>query len=400
MPDDLPKDEAPIDFLRNITSVTDDDDKEKKAEKKEEKKDDKGKDENVKTLRQLRDAEKARADKLQKEIEDLKKEFESKKGLEVLDPIADYIKKKEGKLDPDAVNNYISKNKKRKEDLSKLPDLEQKLEEKDKKIKEFSIESSDEWVKNYQRPIEEAGQSLFATVINLDKDDKPKHEGLVKGFLSSILKLDDKGNPPNALQIRSALSRFSKHYEDQTGEEYEAPRLNDLVDGVNSYVSRIKKAGDAKQNWEKEVESNRKNREFSEIEKQQALQKRELGAREILFKKFVDSDEFKEVRELVGDEAETIAQEEHVNLQKVYKGEPPDKKRQYHEYIKFITQGLLFEKLVTKLKDVQAKLEKAEKDRDAGLGAKGGKRTTAKDDSVDKEEKAEDVGNPLDFLKA
>ena len=119
----------------------------------------KTKEDNIKALKQQKEAAEKQAEELRKENEKLQK-------LKRLEKISDYIKQKKGKedIDDEDVEEYITRNKTRKQDLEKISKDHQ---EKDLALREYSIEHSEEW-KVYKKNIEKSSDILKTTIINVD----------------------------------------------------------------------------------------------------------------------------------------------------------------------------------------------------------------------------------------
>jgi len=339
---------------------------------------------------QFGELKKAKED-AEKRLADFQKEIDEKyKPLEELVPvktIAEYIKTKEGRLDEEAVNNFISRQKGRKQ---KLTESEKILQEKEQRLKEISIVESDEWKENYQKPIQDAQTTLYATIANVDADGTIKHGNLVDHLAKSILKIDEKtGEPLSAPQIKAILGKFAEEYEKKTGEEYEIPRINDVVDSVRVFINRYKKAADAKINWEKERDKNNKEKLFHKAKEQEELISKEVKARDYQINEFIKGYDFSTIEGVI--EKDDLVKEiksqhdYYINVMK----DPSKLDREYHQNVELISKGKLFDILAQKVKSLQTELEKANEKIRSGLPS-GGQKTGEENNKKPMFEKGKD----------
>lgn len=345
--------------------------------KKEEKKEEaappkKGKEDSIADLRKAKEA-------IQKEKEELEREVAELRKLKPLKKVGEYLtsKTKKEALEDADVDEYINRNKTRKQ---KVEELDKTLKNKDQALKEISIEHSDEWRNDYVKPIQKAAANIFTILANQyeDKDGKVKtrEEELTKSLMNQLVSLDKDGNPKQPLEIKGIVSKFRKAYEERTGLDYEMPSLKEIVEAVETVHVNLARADKAKQNWNEELEKKSKERIFEESQKEKKFIEKEIEGRDFLISKLKDSQEIKELKDIIGDEDEVAAafDEEHEFLKKSIRKDSDYKPRGYDSLIKSLGKARLFDKLVEKMKTLQSDYDEIKKQRDSGLPpAKGRK---------------------------
>jgi hypothetical protein len=332
----------------------------------------KGKEDSIADLRKAKEV-------IQKEKEDLERELADLRGLKPLKKVADYLKTKTKKdsLEEGDVDEYITRNKTRKQ---KTDELEKSLKTKDQALKEISIEHSDEWKTEYVKPIQKAAANIFTIIANQheDKDGKivTREEALTKGLMNQLVSLDKDGNPKQPLEIKGIISKFRKAYEEKTGLEYEMPSLKEIVEAVETVHINIARADKAKANWNEELESKNKERIFEEAQKEKTFIKKELEGRDYLVSKLKGSQDIKDLKEIIGDEDEVAAafDEEHEFLKKGVRKDSDYKPRGYDALVKSLGKAKLFDKLVEKFKALQSENEELKTQRNSGLPPAKGKK--------------------------
>lgn len=349
--------ESPLDFLGSSHEPTEPkDDAAKKAaadaaekarKEAEEKKKGKGKDEQVAEIRRQRDD-------LLKETERLKKieeEFEKLKGVK---PVADYVEKKFGKVDDEAINKFIEKNKERK---NKLGDLEKKYGEKEQTVRDLEITRSDMWIEDYAKPLQKADQDLFATIVMVDKDGQVRYPELFSKLKQTLLTVDKDGKPKNSIQIKQALKEFATEFKQTTQEDYEIPKLTDVTVAVEGAYNKYTTAIKAKQDWEKTTEEKNKERAYDNAQKSkrdtETIILQRGKAVEVVKQQFkYDTLDGLFEEEEVKEEIDKI----HDNVVKIMKGE--QKPTEYNIFTEGMAKGALFDKLVEKYKELETKYQK------------------------------------------
>lgn len=354
-----------------------------KAEAERNKPPKKGKDDQVGELRIQRDA-------LAKENEELKKAKDELDKIKGLKPVAEYVEKKFGKVDEDAVNKFIQANKERK---NKLTDLEKKYQEKELTVRELHILQSDLWRDEYAAPMQKADQDLFATIAMVDAEGKIRYPELFTKLKTKLLTTDKDGKPKNSVEIKQALKEFATEFKQVTQEDYEIPKLTDVTVATEQAYKKYTAAVIAKQNWDKTVEEKQKEKLYDSTKKQERDNETVILQRN----KVLDlvKNEFK-YEELDGVFEEDKVKEEfdkvHTYVVKVMKGE--EKQTEYPVFLQKMAKASMFEELLEKYKDLETKFEKEIGKKHSSLPSGSAKRG-----SNDEGNHTRDVGKePLDFL--
>lgn len=354
----------------------------------EKKEEPKGKGDQIADLRKAKDEAEAKVKELNERIE---KEYKPLEELKSVKPIADHIKSKFEKLDEESINKYIENNRERKK---KLGEIDSKLQEKELKLREIEITQSEDWIENYQRPIIDAKDSLFATVANLDGKGNVKHQKMINHLSESLLKVDEKtGKPYNHTQIKSILTKFAAEYEKETGEEYEIPHIEDVKKSVDTFISRYISAHNAKTNWEQEKEQKFKANIVKQSEEQKRKTTEELKAREVLVNNFINDYDYKKYEEVIGKDDLII---EFKNQHKIISDasvDPSKQTRNYNDFVELAAKGTLFDKVSEELKNVKLELQKEKEKTRSGLPGGGTRMEESKIESIPKGK------DPADFLK-
>lgn len=332
----------------------------------------KGKEDSIADLRKAKEA-------IQKEKEELEKELADLRKLKPLKKVAEHLQKKTNKdsLEEADVDEYINRNKTRKQ---KVEELDKAVKNKDLALKEISIEQSDEWKTEYVKPIQKAAANIFTIIANQHEDSdgnvKVREEALTKSLMNQLVSLDKDGNPKQPIEIKGIMSKFRKAYEEKTGLDYEMPSLKEIVEAVETVHVNIARADKAKANWNEELEKKNKERIFEEAQKEKAYIDKELTGRDYLISKLKDSQEVKDLKEIIGEEDEVIAafDEEHEFLKKGVRKDSDYKPRGYDALVKSLGKAKLFDKLVEKFKALQSEHDELKKHRDSGLPPAKGKK--------------------------
>lgn len=356
----------------------------------------KGKDDSIADLRKAKEAIQKERDEFEKELTELRK-------LKPLKKVGDYLasKTKKESLAEEDVDEYISRNKTRKQ---KVEELDKSLKNKDQALKEISIEHSDEWKTEYVKPIQKAAANIFTIIANqyedADGNIKTREEVLTKSLMNQLVSLDKDGNPKQPLEIKGIISKFRKAYEEKTGLDYEMPALKEIVEAVETVHINIARADKAKANWNQELENKNKERIFEEAQKEKVFIEKEIAGRDYLVSKFKDSQEIKDLQEIIGDDDEVVAafNEEHEFLKKGVRKDADYKPRGYPELVKSLGKAKLFDKLVEKIKTLQSEYDELKSQRDSGLPPSKGKKPGELDRNRD-QPKEITKDNVLDMFK-
>ena len=353
---------------------------------------------------QLEKTKKERAD-IQKKFEEAEariKELEAKTGeaseLEALRPVADYLKKKAGKLDADVVEKeLIQKNRERKK---QLVEKDEKLSLKDKQIQEISIEYSEEWQEEYVKPINKSRDNLVASIVNLDNKGQVRSPELMHSLMQRLVTVNEKGEPKTSLEIKQELKSFANDYEKKTGLEYEFPILREVVDAVAAFHGNIMEASKAKANWHEATENKRKEREFEEAQKRQISVKKEIEARDYYFSKYKSDIRTEDLEDILDDPDIfiTAATEEHKYLKGALSGDGSVQPRQYNEFIDLAAKGKMFDSLTKKIRELQDELKSFKKD-DKSPKFNGGAKPQNKDQGKITKDNIPAGYNPTGFLE-
>lgn len=312
-------------------------------------------------IRELAEAKK----RLELENADLKKKFEENQKLSKLSPIADYLDKKHGKVDDESVNIFIEKNRSRKKQLE---EKERIIKEKDGALKQLSIFESDEWKQDYQAPVEQSRDLIFANIANTDSEGNVKNPELINSLYQQITQLDKDGNHLSSLKIKAIVKKFSDDYVQKTGEEYDVPRINDIVDSVNQLSSRVKKANAALHSWKEVQEQKSKEKAFEDQKKKEALLKREIEGTEYVFSQAVNQFDYKSIDNIFDrDEVKERMENYHNEIKSIKKGDRSA--FEYDDLLTKLSKADLFDALVSKYRDLEKKLEEEYNIVNSGLGS-------------------------------
>ena len=353
---------------------------------------------------QLEKTKKERAD-IQKKFEEAEariKELEAKTGeaseLEALRPVAEYLKKKAGKLDADVVEKeLIQKNRERKK---QLVEKDEKLSLKDKQIQEISIEHSEEWQEDYVKPINESRDNLVASIVNLDNEGKIRNPELMHSLMQRLVMVNDQGVPKTSLEIKQELKAFANEYEKKTGLEYDFPILREVVDAVSVFHNKVISASKAKADWQQSVENKRKEREFEQVQQRQSSIKKEIEARDYYFNRYKADLKIDELEDILDDPDDFIAAaaEEHKFLKAALSGDSSIQPRQYNEFIDLAAKGKMFDALTKKVRELQRELKSFRKDEKSPKFNGGAKASVADGEKLTKDNIPAGY-NPTGFLQ-
>ena len=353
---------SPTDFLTSEVII--DPNKEESQNKETQKKEEPIKDEPVKVLR-------ADRDRLKKELEEKEKRLKELSELDPVKPIAEHIKKKKGKLDPDAVNEWIEGQRNRK---IQLTEKEKLVKEKDERLKDIEITFSDEWKTEYEEPLKKSRDYLTATIVKTTESGEPVEPEMHVKLLQSIISLKENGEKKTPLEIKSILKKFSEDFEKKTGMEWDVPRLEDVVNGIESFHNKITSAERAKKNWQEEKEKKLKERTFEEAKKTEAFVKKEIQNRNYAFEKIVEEIDF----DFVEDKDELIEEirKEHQSMNDLLQKKEGAKPKDYKSYIESIAKAKAFDVASKKLKELEAENKKLKEAVNSSLPHRGGSSET------------------------
>lgn len=306
------------------------------------------KEESIEILRQERD----RLLEEKKKLEDAGLPSPSLKKIEA------YLKEKYGNVDEKTVENYILKNKSRKE---KLTEYEKELAEKEARLRGYDICSTKEWQENYKIPQDKARDLLVAAISVPDAEGNPRHWKVIEPLFQELVKKEY-----TSLQIKAMLMDFSQKYEEKTGEKYVMPSVTDVVNSVELFHKRAKASVEAFQNWE-----TRRQQEQMEEERRQEEEFGNRKRKEFEFRK-------KQAQELINEfdydsYADFIAEEEiEDSLKGVFRENEdyinnPSKLPPYKEILKNNIKSKLFDKLFEEYKELKAWKQEQDNEDRSGL---------------------------------
>lgn len=356
----------PVDFLSKKPEIDDStpppDKKEEDVEDKSKKEDDKNtnnpppdkktKDDNIKALRQAKEA-------AEKELNDIKAENEKLKKLKSFEKIRDYISSKKGgqEVTDEDVEAYIAKNKTRKSELEKISN---DYKEKDLALREFSIEHSDEWKNVYQKKIVQTSDILRTSILNVDANGQVRAPVATQKFIKTVVgfKKDENGveRPLTPIEIKSALAAFKKEFEDEAGVDYEAPTLSELVKANEDFHKAAQDANNARRNWQKTLDENRKAKAYEESKRREREITQEVEGRNFLVSKLKEDPEIKTVRDIVGDEIDTFIKEEHQFMNDALQGKEVQL-RGYDSMIATMAKAKSVPKLIAEIQRLKKEYE-------------------------------------------
>lgn len=337
------------------------------------------KEEPVKVLR-------ADRDRLKKELEDREKRLKELEDLEPIRPVAEHIKKKQGKLDPDAVNNYIEAQKKRKAELFEKEKL---IKDKDERLKDIEITHSDEWKTEYQEPIRKSNEYLVATLVKTNDEGKAMEPELHTQLLRQLVEVGPNGEKKTPVEIKGILRKFSDVFEKKTGMEWDIPRLEDVVNGIDTFHDKLLKAENAKKNWEEDKNQRLREKAFDESRKTEAFVKKEIENRNYAFSKIVDEEFDFSLIEDKDDLVEEIKQE-HISMNDVLARKENAKPKDYKTFLLSVAKAKAYDKISSNYKKLIEENKKLKEDLNSSLPHRG--KSESSSYTPKKDEK------PTDFL--
>jgi hypothetical protein len=175
------------------------------------------------------------------------------------------IAKKYGNLDPDvavAMNEYItarfgdqipSAEEIRGEFLlladkdKEIDRYKTQVEDQSKAIRELDIRMSPEFKSDFIDPYNSAVTNLQVEFVNLDGDGKVLAPQASASFQKWLL---DNKSKMDAMQMKAALSQFSKAFKQEAGMDYQPPAINTMMTAIGAVNSKSDKMNQAYENWE------------------------------------------------------------------------------------------------------------------------------------------------------
>jgi len=361
--------------------VEDDDEKKKKAKEKEDdfelsfkkKKKKKDKDESIQDLRKSRDTYKSKVKELTDQLDSA-----TKTSNPALKKVADYIKDRYGDLTEEAVDKFINKNKTRKEAVQKLEDL---LKEKDERVKQYSIIESDEYKSQYGKPLHDSAIAVLASITMFDGDGKPMMPEIFQRYHSEILKSADE---MDAAKLKSIIARIKSEFQEETGEQYEAPSIGALMADVRNYANLSDKARSAIKNWEETRKQEREKQIREQSEQFEKSQKELRRRRRRLAEQAMEEFDLDSVEGVI--EEDDVAQLFNSELRYIEEGMDDNAKlRPFNVTLTDQVKARMFDKMLPRFKELMEELNIKEKRKRESLepGSKKGKEKGGEEDKKD-----------------
>lgn len=274
-------------------------------------------------------------------------------------PVIDYVSTLiEGPITLEAVNEILTNHKGLKEENEKL--LIQ-LQEKEKKVNELDIRYSDEFATDYQKPYEEALETLFLEFAQVGEDRNivgPKSTTKLNEFIVSL-----NGKDIDAKIVKSALNVFAKEYKEETGEDAVIPSIAAMMTSIRTFDGKRNKLREAYENWSVKKKESEQQRlvesERSQSEREKALERE----RKSLASKAYNTFNFDEVPFLDPVEAQTFFREEYQFGEEIRQGKVPP----YDDFIKRGVESRLWNKWKGKIAELIKLEEKLEESERSGL---------------------------------
>lgn len=339
-------------------------------------------DDSVKALKQkLDNIEKEKA-KLDAKIIELQKLNE----LEPLKPVAEYLKTKNGKIDEETVNSFISKGKERKQ---KLSELEQKNIEKDNKIKEMDILQSEEYIEKYSKPWSRAENQLLANLCPVDDEGNPKDIELIQLLKNELLNLNKDGSIRTSMQIKGAMSKFARLYEEKTQKPFIIPSVEKIENSILSVFECAKSASNARKNWDEDKVQTKVKKEYEASVANESMMKKELQGRQFITNTVLNEFKYEDLKGVLEEEeVKTIIKDKNNKFIKFLKGE--EQPYTYKEMIQLSFKSEAYDKVLEKLRATEKLLAAEQKKRGSGLPARStDRRPTIQQQPTDKDDEDE-----------
>jgi len=211
---------------------------------------------------------KQKNDRLSQEIEGLRAS-----GNPAIAKIAGYIKEKYGDVTEATVEEYIKKNKLRKTDAN---ELRTSLDAMDAKVKDLDIRSSEDFQKQYTKPLNDAYNGIYASIVQIGKDNKPIQPALFQSIVAQVTKDIDKIDPVEAKRIYGTIAKIFK---DQTGEEYDGGTLSDFTRAIREYREAKEASDEAYKDWDNKRQQAKRENELETERQNEILNRRAKSLR-------------------------------------------------------------------------------------------------------------------------
>lgn len=286
----------------------------------------------------------ASKDKWKKQAEDLKRENEklskaaSPESIEVISVLEEKFGSLGGNL------------------KEKVEVLAKALEERDSIKTEYEsfkrdrdIRETEEWKTEYETPYNDSLEAGYAYIVNFDDEGKVPNEEVFKKFYGALVTSSLEAGEVNATQVKSALTKFAKAYENETGEEYEAPSISDVTKSIRSIINTSRRANEAYADWESKAKGAKENQKLQEAEKSERLKSIERRERKDMAAKALRSFDFDSIEDII--DRDDIVKEFNdvfkLNESQILGEEKPIS---YGDLIALQAKGRMFDVLLSKYK--------------------------------------------------
>lgn len=235
--------------LKGISFDDDDDSKNKNKDKKNKSNDDEdpNKAVSLSNLRKQRDEAITRLQSFEEAAGDLDPDL-----IKSVREFIDENKDDDDLPTPDTIKSILQE---AKESKDTIKELQEKLEEKDKRVQDLDIRSSEAFQNEYLRPLQEASSDLQVEIANVDPKGEVIAPEATKNFHASLMKEKDM----DSMKMQKHLAKFASDFEKESGQKYEKPSTSAAMSAFRSFQKANKSANEAYSSWnEKKKESQTK----------------------------------------------------------------------------------------------------------------------------------------------
>lgn len=296
----------------------------------------------IKELRSSRDEWKTKYNDLKSKYDVLQKSA-SEEGSEILS----IVEEKFGELGSstrERVENLVNAVEERDQIRDELESLK----------RDIDIRQSDDWKTNYEQPYNDSLESFYASIVNTDDDGKVPNERYFQSFAQELLTGAIESGDINATQVKSAINKFAKIYEDQTGEEYEKPSVSDVTKSIRTAIRLKNEAEKAYGSWENERKTRAEQRKLQDAEKNEKLTKIQKKERKRLAGKALTEFDSAYTSKLedIFDEDDITSEFNEVFNSNESQLEDPSKAMPYDQLLSTIVKGRMFDALLEKYNEI------------------------------------------------
>ena len=246
----------------------------------------------IKALRKARDEAREELKKQNEEIVELRKKVNID-----LDDLPDDAKVE---LEGKGIKDLYEEKKKLEEELESYRSTSEDLKGK---LRDINIETDPDFESKYNAPIRNAIDDLDVLIAEVDEKGNIPNAKFFEGLKNKLFKFDENGPVTNAKQVKAVLKAFAEQYEQETGEEYDAPSPSEVIRSIRNISDLAKDRLDAKTEWEQKKEStnaeNLKKQQAQETERKESLRRDRISQTSALLQE-LDYDKYK----VLGDKSE------------------------------------------------------------------------------------------------